>query len=661
MPKRPLNTRPVATVPLVAALAVGWAIGGWSSPCYGQSPVATRAAGRAAASGRTAVVRALSDTGTHNITDDLQEMVALASAVPGDLGASGPATLAQALARARARREKDTTAAQRAALAASPMARSARSLQGVAAAAVADGRPTAALAAMLLAQEKAPKDPAILVSLAGLLARMGMPQEALGLLDASDRMPGALPSPMGISGRAIALNNRGYALLLLKRWADAEPPLRKAMELAPLLSEAPKNLALALAELGKPEEAKRVLYFGAFRSRGPAESSPGKADAAADQGTAANPKSPADVPVELLNKRLRRPINQAYDLSAGLGTNLPAIHHPANSAEVHGFDQMLRRRTATWSPVSRDLLARSGELRRQLKQRPDSLSKSRAERIMAIITGFSANRDAEMTALVEITRRVEKKAREQALAEGQVVQQKVRALVQSGKDSPQNRLPIYNDYVDRMHEIARRVEGAKREEWSAEYQRLTGLAANLSDKGWHELAVLHIKREEGVAYNSLLSSVHSVYAPGQYIPLANLGDPEGQAEKPIPSCPASLKAHGLDVDLEIFSIKFSCEKVEVGVSTEGWLAGFAKVEFGFEGDISVMAGAKAEAGIEGVTGKMSVEDGVYITVDRNGLKDVGFRVTFEQGVEVAPGVTLTTELDSMDFSFVPSVASGRGY
>jgi hypothetical protein len=58
---------------------------------------------------------------------------------------------------------------------------------------------------------------------------------------------------------------------------------------------------------------------------------------------------------------------------------------------------------------------------------------------------------------------------------------------------------------------------------------------------------------------------------------------------------------------------------------------------------------------------MSVEDGVYITVDRNGLKDVGFRVTFEQGVEVAPGVTLTTELDSMDFSFVPSVASGRGY
>jgi len=574
---------------------MGLALGGWISPCYGQSPVATRTAGRAAPSGRTAIVRALSDTGTHNITDDLQEMIALASAIPGDLGASGPVTLAQALSAARARREKDTTAAQRAALATSPMARSVRSLQGVAAAAVADGRPTAALTAMLLAQEKAPKDPAILVSLAGLLARMGMPQEALALLDAADRMPGALPSPMGINGRAIALNNRGYALLLLKRWADAEPPLRKAMELAPLLSEASKNLALAMAELGKPDEAKRVLYFGVFRSRGQTESAASKAEAAADQGTPANPKSPADVPVESLNKRLRRPINQAYDLSAGLGTNLPAIHHPANSAEVHGFDQMLRRRTAKWSPVSRDLLARAGELRRQLKQRPDSLGKSRAERILAIITGFASYRDAEMTALVEITRRVEKKAREQALAEGQDVQQKVRELAQSGKDTSKNRVPIYNEYVDRMHEIARRLEGAKREEWSAKYQRLTGLAANLSDPGWHELAILHIKREEGAAYNSLLSSVHSVYASGQYIPLADVGDPDGQDEKPIPSCPASLKAHGLDVDLEIFSIKFSCDKVEVGVATEGWLAGFAKVEFGFEGDISVMAGAKAEA------------------------------------------------------------------
>ncbi len=579
-----LGGRRIATVPLIAALGLVSLIVSGGSPCFGQPTLTTRNAGTAVASGRRSAVRSLADLSTHNLTADLQALVAWTYSIPAQTGGSGPVTLAEALASARARRDLETTAAQRAALAASPLAQSARSLQGAAAAAIAGGRPAAALSAMLLAQERAQKDPTILVNLAGLLARLGMPREALALLDAADRLPGELPSPMGINGHAIALNNRGYALLLLKRWADAEPPLRQAMGMAPLLSEAATNLAVALAGQGKEDEAKRVLYFGVWRSRGPVEA-PGarKVTPVAEEGTPATPQTPAEVPASLLNTRLHRPISEAFDLSAGLGTNLPAIKHPVNSAEVVGMDAMLRRRTAKWSPVRDDISQRYIELKRQLRTQPDSLSKRRAERILVIMTGLASYRDAEMQALVEATRRVKANVHAQEVSEGQLLSRKRQGLVTSHTMTPENMTRIHNEYVDHMHQIAVRLEGAMREEWSTEYQRLTGLAANLSDPRWHELAVLHIKGQEGAAYNALIAGVHGAYASGAYIPRTDRADAEDPAERNIPSCPASLRKQGLDAELALFSVKFSCEKVEVSVSTEGWLAGFAKAEFGIRG------------------------------------------------------------------------------
>ena len=50
--------------------------------------------------------------------------------------------------------------------------------------------------------------------------------------------------------------------------------------------------------------------------------------------------------------------------------------------------------------------------------------------------------------------------------------------------------------------------------------------------------------------------------------------------------------------------------------------------------------------------KVGMKDGLYLTVDRKGVQDVGARVVFETTTQITPGVSMTTGGDSMDISFM---------
>lgn len=123
--------------------------------------------------------------------------------------------------------------------------RSLTAVRKLKAAAGANGNLAGALAFALREHELAPGDPGPLVDAAAILTNVGKPREALALLDAADRTRRTVAAPMGLDGAAIALNNRGYALLRMGQYAKARAVLGKAIAREPLLSEARTNRSAA--------------------------------------------------------------------------------------------------------------------------------------------------------------------------------------------------------------------------------------------------------------------------------------------------------------------------------------------------------------------------------------------------------------------------------
>ncbi|MDX2003890.1 MAG: hypothetical protein SFU83_01315 [Meiothermus sp.] len=111
------------------------------------------------------------------------------------------------------------------------------------------GKPQLSLGLMLRANALQPRNPGHLVNLAGLANYYGLFAEALALVTAAERLN---PSP---ALRPLLLNNKGHALLRLRRLHEAETALRAAAQADPNLQEARVNLAYALGAQNKCPEA----------------------------------------------------------------------------------------------------------------------------------------------------------------------------------------------------------------------------------------------------------------------------------------------------------------------------------------------------------------------------------------------------------------------
>ena len=155
-----------------------------------------------------------------------------------------------------------------AAFAQSPAFLDADLAEEAAAAALAGDAPGAALAALLRAHELEPHEASHLVNGATLATAVGLPGEALAMLDGARRLDDTDRPAMGISRHAIALVNRGQALAMLGRHAEAERTLDAALEAEPLLTEAHATKALAVmcqrgAAAARPDAVKAGTRQGA--------------------------------------------------------------------------------------------------------------------------------------------------------------------------------------------------------------------------------------------------------------------------------------------------------------------------------------------------------------------------------------------------------------
>src|SRR4051812_5486599 len=551
-----------------------------------------------------------------------------------------PPSLKSAIAKAQAKLDNAGGAKGRRLFKHSSASKSAGKAEGAAARALVAGQPGGALEALLQAHRLEPRDPSHLVNAADVMATVGMPKESLALLDAADKLDPRLSTPYGINTQAVALNARGVALIALGRFADAERYLRAAVALDPYFSEAKSNLGIAL--LCKKDD-KGILFAraGQYRFLG---------DAVID-----NPGDPFKPPANQID---------VLDLSAGQQPTIPQYKLPKTVEDASALRD-------TYFAQQQEFLARSAQRHQRVsdlisQEKPlNALSQQRYLDLSSAIVGVPQRPD-----IAAVWRRLTDRQTEIGQYMDSVFQGFVPGISpfpgwqheasDACKDAPDYDACWHREYLSRCystmtsaHQHWLGLMNAQLVDYAtlvnAYYPLQTGIAAHISDPERHELESLQIDDLPDSQFNVWIPSYEGFWATNvrnsQCHEDAGASEQPGSAEPQTPhspACPDFLKGVkfgwkiGKDAALGVpfdISLEVSCEKVSLEVSGkvaggDNWIGAFGEVSYTpGNGRFTLFGGPKAGAKIPGTTLGGSFKDGLYLTVDGQGIADAGFRAS----------------------------------
>jgi hypothetical protein len=502
--------------------------------------------------------------------------------------------------------------------------------------AVAAGKPWAAVDALLRVHQLDPGDAGVLISLAGLVTTLGMPQEGLALLGAAAKAPADKQTPMGIDYQAVALNNRGYALLELGYPKEAEGYLQSAEQQAPLLSEARDNLDAA-------QQCAWVLGGGGGQPPVIADPPFWREDQPGDWTTGSDGNA---VPVA----------SSIFDLSQGVAWTPIQIELPDSPAQGEAMVK-----SGYYTSLNNQIVAqirsdghKSASLKSQVYN-PNEETMVRRDAIWA--AHYAADWQPEVKPLYQEYESIYN-ALQNALVNANGSLDPVKpsldashqCLGRADYDTCYLRACTSETAEEqaRWRAQAAAVVNAELRYENAYWDYETGLAADVADPADHELQIID-------AQDTMLGETANVL--GQVFSFVNAADSNpsctgtakaAPAAESLPSqnaskaCPKAL--HGMKASLKadgFFALSITCEEVEVEVGT-GPIGAFTSVSYNpHEGNVTVFTGGKLEAGP--ASGKV----GGYVTVGASGVVDAGMRVQSElsAGAEEVATVSRTNTIN----------------
>ena len=417
------------------------------------------------------------------------------------------------------------------------------------------GAPEAGLAALLDAERGADNDPMLLVDASVFLTELGHPADVLAFLDEAQRLGPVDAAPLGLSDTAVELDDRGFALLGLHRYAGALKALQAAVSAGGrLLSEANINEAQALACTGQPEGAFHELVAGAYRQT---------YDLIEDDNTsgAATQEHPA-------------PAQLGFTSPDGPPVTLPSLKYPTSAAEA-------RSAHAGFSAFTTYLLNQIGAVQRQENSQSlalythlehvSPLTRERTNEILALVNDTGPN---EPTLKVPFD----------ALA---LAQDKVDAFgLQYSGQAPKSPCGSHGKWLSLIE-----TWDTKLRQYFDAVSRYDGpLVAELGNPLADELALEDISVSADFYLTTITNGVVNwtaieadrCQAPS---PMAAPGDHEAQAGDPG-NCPDSVPpGHKLQLKIpDLVTVTVDCESVSASVEGEGLIGSidYIPTAFGFK-------------------------------------------------------------------------------
>ena len=575
-----------------------------------------------------------------------------------------PPSLKKAIAKAQAKLDKAGGKQGKRLFKKSSASKDADKAEGAAQRALLANQPGGALEALLQAHRLEPKEPAHLVNAAGVMAGVGMPKEALALLVAAEKLEPRLSTPYGINTQAIALNAHGYALIQLGRFDEAVRYLRAAIALDPYLSEAKSNLGIALL-CKKDDKGIRFARAGQFRFLGDAVIS--------------NPGDP-----------FKQPPNQieVLDLSGGKQATVPQYKLPKTVEDAVGLRDTYYAQQQEFLARSQQRHTRISELIGKQKQL-GTLSQQRYQDLSFAIVLVDRRPDIAAIKQRLLDRQTEVGRYMDEFFEGFLPGTKFPRWQQEASSACENANEDYEacyhrEYLARCYGPMTTAHGhwlglmnAQLVDYAAllgaYYPVATGIAANISDAERHEIESLQIDDFVDGQFNTWIPTYAGFWAATTKntgcnetaAPTEQPGSSEPQTPH-SPPCSDFLRGVkfawkiGKDSKLGLpfdISLEVNCEKVSLEVSGkvaggDNWIGAFGEVTYTpGNGRVTIFGGPKAGAKIPGTSFGGSFKDGLYVTLDSQGVADAGFRAS--PSVEVGVDQFRIKGSDSVDFSFAP--------
>ncbi|GGO36108.1 hypothetical protein GCM10008949_39510 [Deinococcus humi] len=578
---------------------------------------------------------------------------------------SVPATLAEALKNAQGWLQQHEAAGVKA-FSASPEAKDAGRASRAALVASMLGKPNAALAALLAAHQLAPGDPQHLANLGGVLVTLGLPGDALTVLDAAAKLNQSPSGALGWSSSAVLNTSRGLALTTLRRFPEAEAALRSAVAAEPMLSEANLGLSHALTCQGKLSEAARFARAGQRRT-------PSRA------ATPATPTQTAPEEVRATTRTgpdalTRLPTAFTFDLSGGRETALPDLKLPQTPADAQTLLPGYLKLTDDLIGRMKALRDRADEIDRQLRERTGlPVVRARRDALWAAI--LSVEEEPGLKALVSAQAKTG--AEPGALVQdffycsGGCIYEQIILKSRSQEEVQAQCVPALeaqnNKWRSAMHNHANQL-GAYLKKG---YQLRTALAANYSDPLWHERASLTAEIFATATWYGYVGLAQGwAQAITQNIHWESCVKGSASAAPPVTpelalpradSCKDLFDDRAFSFSVDVLSFKISCDTIQMGTASPGWIGAFGQLNhtFGTE-EYTVTVGVQQGVSVPGTSVALESKQGVYVTWGEGGLTDAGVSVKTGVKVGIKGGsdtkATGSDEIDALSgkWSFVAS-------
>ena len=585
----------------------------------------------------------------------------------------------------------------------SPEVRDPATASNLAAVALADHMPEAALALLLQANKIAPKDPMTWVNLAAIANYLGDYQDAFAATAAAEKLPGA--NIVNVMGSLLV--NKGNALLGLGRPQEAQAALGAALKLSSDLPEAYTAMAYALGDQGKCSQGVRFLRAGAYRNPPQSLVDATKSTAEIDP----DKPSPADLITHL-------PVKDAIDLSKGLTGSLPHVTYGTNYKEVksaylewtHRMEDYKKRwsEAADEEKSSGQAAAKTYGMWKHSGSLSNELTAKRAEFLMRMLSDETGTHTAEYPELAEAEKKMEAdinkinaEANEafeastaammqeysgcQALRSGEAQSACSKRVEVAGK---KKMCGVQTSAIGREGAALRQFELHASQYYGEIFHRATAIAANFSDLAFHQYANASIDFWRNGFYMRTRPVGLGTWYTDDMCDVAERELPAVKDTEDIKRsviCQAGNKTK-VTAKAGALSAGVSCEKVEVKVATPGPLGLFAQAEYeeynpvkkltdpkerfvershggdpdnvpnlrqwgaAFDGKLTIYGGVEGSVSAGGIT--HTANGGASVTVDGLGnVSDVtgksGMSTSAGVGVEaVGFGVGVETEIGS---------------